>query len=365
MSELLENNDNLRIMESLVSGESVVINYSELGRRLSKNRGTIQERVERLIENNIITPPSFPFYHLFTAYPLLLLTNMDIPDCVVCQPRIRQWIMDDPKIIAAYKFRQGEYGTLIFTLHRNLKEAHEWLSVLPHILENDYGVEKEHATFNSNTIYISNELLLKYDPSTGINILERDIRKGDLCLKGHCIDQLDVSILRYLLTGKGIKYNRNRVTQTTGLHNRTVEKRVNQMLKEKILLEPVCRFPELFMPPGYLLSYMLVHLEYPMNSGLNSLLINENIPIIWKTIHSKYNLLMFHIHTDLHDLYGDIDVNRESYKILEKAQARYLAYNSLKGFSPKKLSLHYIESKIKQNQDKEKKQGINTQGDSP
>ncbi|MCW4011689.1 MAG: hypothetical protein NWF07_01720 [Candidatus Bathyarchaeota archaeon] len=354
MSEILENDDNLRIMESLVSGESVVINYSELGRKLSKNRGTIQERVERLIKNNIITPPSFPFYHLFTAYPLLLLTNMDIPDCVECQPRIKRWIQDDPKIIAAYKFRQGEYGTLIFTLHKDLKEAHEWLSVLPHMLETVYGVEKEHATFNSNTIYISNELLLKYDPSTSINILERDSQKGEVCLNGHCIDQLDVSILRYLLTGKGIKYNRNRITQTTGLHSRTVEKRVDQMLKEKVLLEPVCRFPELFMPPGYLLSYMLVHLEHPMNAGLNSLLINENIPIIWKTIHSKYNLLMFHIHTDLHDLYGDIDVNRESYKILEKAQARYLAYNSLKGFSPKKLSLQHIESKIKETKDQKK-----------
>ncbi len=354
VSEIIDNVANLKIIDSLVKGDSVVINYSELGRKLSKNRGTIQERVERLLENNIIMPPSFPFYHLFAAYPLLLLTNMDIPDCVECQPRIKQWIQEDPQIVAAYKFRQGEYGTLIFTLHRNLKEAHEWLAMLPPTLENIYHVEKEHATFNSNTIYLSNELLLKYDPSTSINVLERDSKKGDIVLNGYRLDKLDISILRYLLTGKGIKYNRNQVTAATGLHSRTIEKRVDQMLKNKVLLNPVCRFSELFNPPGYLLSYMLVHLEHPMETSLNSLLINENIPVIWKTIHSKYNLLMFHIHTNINDLYGNVDVNRESYKVLEKAQARYLSHDPLKDFSPKKLSLHYIENKIKENTEKTK-----------
>ena len=348
MSEILENVDNLKIIASLVTGDSVVINYSELGRKLSKNRGTIQERVERLLEYNIISPPSFPFYYLFNVYPLALLTNMDIPDCVECQPRIKKWIMDDPRIIAAYKFRQGEYGTLIFTLHRDMKEAHNWMSMLPYTLETVYHVEKEHATFNSNTIYLSNELLLKYDPSTSINILERDSRKGEVCLNGYCLDRLDLQILRLLLTGKGIKYNRNKVSQTSGLHSSTVEKRVNQMLKEKILLDPVCRFSNIFTPPGYLLSYMLVNLQQPMDTGVSSLLLNENIPIMWKTVYSKYNLLMFHLHTNLHDLYGDIDSGRESYKIIEKAQARYLSHDALKRFSPKNLSLHYIASKIRE-----------------
>ena len=346
MSELLENKDNLMILESLVKSDSVSINFNELGRILSKNRGTIQDRVEKLIEKNIVEPPSFPFIHLFSAFPLLTLINMDIPDCIECEPRITKWIQEDPRIIAAYKFRQGKYGTLIFSLHMNLKDAHEWMAQIPSILENEYHVEKKHATFNSNTIYVSNQLLLKYDPSTGINILERDYKKGERSLNGYTLDKLDLSILRYLMAGKGVKYNRNTISISTGLHSKTIENRIESLLKNKVLLNPVCRFPQLFVPPGYMLSYMLAHVEYSENTSLNSLLLNENIPIIWKVVYSKYNLLMLHVHKDLHDLYGDVDASRESYKILEKAQTSYLSHDPIKGFNLKKLSLDFIHSKL-------------------
>jgi predicted transcriptional regulator/DNA-binding Lrp family transcriptional regulator len=344
ISNLLEDKDNLDIIESLVKGESVTVNYSELGRILEKNRGTVQNRVEKLLINNIIEPPSFPFYYIFSAYPLLMITNMDIPDCEECNPRIHKWIREETRIVASYKCEQGEYGSLIFSLHESLMRGHEWMANIPDVLEKQYNVEKTHATFNSNTIYVSNQLMLKYEPSTCVKILEREQEKGELELCGYPLDKLDLTIIKTLLSGEGIKYNRNKIHRQTGLHYKTIKKRVDTLLENKILLRPVCNFPNLFTPPGHLLSYMFLNVNYAEESEVNSLMRNVDMSVIWKSILSKYNMLGFHIHRDLNDLYGELTPSDRCYSIMENAQVRYLSPLPLKRFNFKDLSLDYITS---------------------
>lgn len=345
MSELLDNLQNLKIIEYLVSGEAVNVNYSHLSRELSKSRDLLHRRVNNLVTNGIIEPPHFPFNYIFEAFPLFLIINMDIPDCFDCKPKIMQWLRDDPKVFAAYKFRQGEFGTLIFTFHEDLKSSHEWMAQIPFTLEEDYHVAKEHASFNSNTIYLSNQLLMKYNPCTGFNVIEKDFKKeGKISFNGYELDTLDLSIMQNLIDGKSINYNHNIISNQTGLDYRTVEKRVESFIKNKILMNPTCTFPNLFTPPNYFLSYMLARLEYPSDPCLRNLLSDEKIPVLWKTIQSKYNILLFYIHRNVRDLYVYSD--DVTCKVLENAQKKYLAHEPIARFDDKKISLHYIQQKI-------------------
>ena len=80
MSELLEDKDNLKLMEELVSGNAVSVNISELSRILGKHRNTIKNKVENIFDHNVIDPPVYPFHGLYRVYPLLAVVNLDIPD---------------------------------------------------------------------------------------------------------------------------------------------------------------------------------------------------------------------------------------------------------------------------------------------
>ena len=149
MIELLEDIKNLRILHSLVSGESVSINYSVLSETIGSHRATLQKRVERLCHHHVLESPCFPFQGLFKVYPLLTVLNIDIPECVECSMAITRWIKEDPHIVMAYRSRQGDYDSLLFTLHENLEANHVWMSRIPDILENSYSVRVISHSFSS------------------------------------------------------------------------------------------------------------------------------------------------------------------------------------------------------------------------
>ena len=221
MSELLEERENLQILEDLVSGDAVSVNISELSRILDKHRNTIKKSVELLFEHNIIDRPFYPFHVLYRIYPLLAILYLDLPECKDCTDDIIKWVKEDPQIFAAYRSRQGEYDTLLFTYHESITSYQIWISTIPSILRINYGVDEEYADFEMSTAYFSNQLMIKYNPSTGINLMERDFReKGRLNLRGHDLDQLDLDIIRCLLNGKGIKTNTTHLCDKTGLHRK-------------------------------------------------------------------------------------------------------------------------------------------------
>ena len=59
MSEMLDDMDNLKLMEELISGNAVSVNISELARILGKHRNTIKNKVDALCSE-------FPVYE---GYP--------------------------------------------------------------------------------------------------------------------------------------------------------------------------------------------------------------------------------------------------------------------------------------------------------
>ena len=57
MTELLEDELNLKLLQEICSGNGVEVNISQLAKKLNKHRKTIKDRVNRLFENNIISKP--------------------------------------------------------------------------------------------------------------------------------------------------------------------------------------------------------------------------------------------------------------------------------------------------------------------
>jgi hypothetical protein len=70
--ELLEDETNLLLLRSLVSGESLSVNINALSRILRKHRNTIRKEVLRLLEYRVVNPPVCPFFGLHKEYPLLV-----------------------------------------------------------------------------------------------------------------------------------------------------------------------------------------------------------------------------------------------------------------------------------------------------
>jgi len=348
MSKLLDDVDNLKLLEELVSGNAVSVNISELSRILGKHRNTIKNKVEAIFRHNILDPPIYPFHGLYRVYPVLAIIKVDIPDCKDCTQGIIKWITEDPQIFAAFRSRQGEYDTLLFTYHENITNYQLWMSSVPSILEISYGVDEEYSHFKSSTAYFSNQLMVKYNPSTGINLIERDYnRNGSVKLRGYELDELDLDIIRCLVNGKGVKTNHTLLCERTGLHRKTVEKRIDLLVQERLLAMPVCRFPNFFVPPNYLLTYTLVQFRRLDERILNEIIIDPSIPIAIQTIHEKYNMLIFGNHSSLDDHLRW----EENYRTLfpdsfGSAEITYLSPEMTINFNQQIVSLSYIRSRL-------------------
>ena len=348
MSELLEDVDNLKLMEELVSGDAVSVNISELSRILGKHRNTIKKSVEGIFEHNILDSPFYPFHGLYRVYPLLAVVKLDIPDCKDCTENIIQWIKEDPQIFAAFRSRQGEYDTLLFTYHESITSYQLWMSSIPSILNINYGVEENDAFFDSSTAYFSNQLMIKYNPSSGINLIERDFKMNSgVKLRGYELEQLDLDIMRCLVNGKGIKTNITMLCEKTGLHRKTVDKRIEALIDARLLSEPVCKFPNFFVPPNYLLTYILVQFNKLDEHVVNELIIDPNIPIAIQTIHGKYNMLLFGNHTSLDDHLRWEERYREMFPdSFGSAEITYLSPEMTINFNQQTVALSYIKSKL-------------------
>jgi len=348
MSKLLDDVDNLKLLEELVSGNAVSVNISELSRILGKHRNTIKNKVETIFRHNILDLPIYPFHGLYRVYPVLAIIKVDIPDCKDCTQGIIKWITEDPQIFAAFRSRQGEYDTLLFTYHENITNYQLWMSSVPSILEINYGVDEEFSHFKSSTAYFSNQLMVKYNPSTGINLIERDYyRNGSVKLRGYELDELDLDIIRCLVNGKGVKTNHTLLCERTGLHRKTVEKRIDLLMQERLLAMPVCRFPNFFVPPNYLLTYMLVQFRRLDERILNEIIIDPSIPIAIQTIHEKYNMLIFGNHSSLDDHIRW----EENYRTLfpdsfGSAEITYLSPEMTINFNQQIVSLSYIRGRL-------------------
>lgn len=298
MSDLLDDRKNLILLESLVSGEAVSVNFSALSRVLNKHRNTIKKKVDAIFDHRIIDRPICPFLGLYKVYPLLVVVRMNLPE----DERFFKWVKEDPHIFAAFRSRQGEYDTLLFIYNQNITSYQIWMDSLPSILKMKYGIPEKDAKLVSSTAYFSNQLMIKYNPSSGISLMERDFKeRGELAINKHKLDEVDLKIVKCLVSGEGIKINHTLLCLKTGVHRKTVEKRLGALLKENLISEPVCRFPNFFVPPNYVLTYSLFDIKDSKEKVIQEIRKDPHVPIAIKIIHERYNLLLFGNHRSIGD----------------------------------------------------------------
>ncbi|MFX0068927.1 MAG: hypothetical protein ACFFA1_06790 [Promethearchaeota archaeon] len=327
-----------------MSGKAVGVNLTALSKILSKHRSTIKKQVERIFDNKIINRPTFPFLGLFKIYPLLVALHIDLPE----KKEFVKWVKEDPHIFAAFRSRQSEYNTLIFVYHENITKYQLWMDSLPSVLKVDYGISDVEPTFLSNTSYFSNQLMIKYKPSSGINLLARDLQEnGELIINRQRLDHLDFEIMKSLVSGKGMKVNLTLLCDESGLHRKTVEKRIDALLQEGLISDPVCRFPNFFVPPNYVLTFSLFEVKKSKEKVIREIARDYHVPIALKIIHGRYNLLLFGNHSSISDhLRWEENYRRRFPHSFGRANITYLSPEMTISFDPKIVSLCIIRDRL-------------------
>jgi len=360
MSYLLEDRDNLVLLENLVSGVAVGVNLSALSRTLGKHRNTIKKKVEEIFAHKVVDRPIFPFVGMYKIYPLLVVVHLDMPQ----NEKFEKWVKEDPHVFAAFRCRQGDYNTLLFIYHQDITNYQLWMDSLPSILRLKYGVPEKDAHFMSSSSYFSNQLMIKYSPSSGIHLMEKDFEeKGELSINGYKLDDLDLEILKALVYGKGIKVNHSLLCERSGLHRKTVEKRVSAMLNEGLVSEPVCRFPNFFVPPNHILTYSLLEIRRSKDKVVSEMIRDPHIPIALKIIHEKYNLLVFGNHRSVSEHLRWEESYRQRFPdSFGSANITYLSPDMTISFDQQIVSLSIIRSEIERRRGKDLRRTIQSTG---
>jgi hypothetical protein len=349
MTDLLDDRDNLVLLENLISGEAVSVNLSTLSRALGKHRNTIKVKVDSIFKHDILHRPIYPFLGLYRICPLLVVIQLDIPRNPLDRERFERWVQEDQHIFAAYRARQGEYDTLLFVYHQSITSFQLWMNSLPAVLKLQYNLSEEAANFVSSASYFSNERMIKYEPSSGLRLMEEDfVQKGELTINDYKLDEVDLAILQKLVAGEGIKTNFTILCAKTGLHRKTAEKRVAALLKDRWVGSPVCRFPNFFVPPNYVLTYSLYEIRKSKERVIREIRQDSHIPISYEIMLGKYNMLLFGNYRTLSDhLRWEDEYVQKFPDAIGSASITYLSPEMTIAFDHQIVSLGIIQNRLK------------------
>lgn len=356
MSDLFEDKENLILLENLVSGESVSVNFNALSKILGKHRNTIKKKVDLIFDRKILDRPICPFLGLYKVYPLLVVVRMNLPE----DERVIKWVKEDPHIFAAFRSRQGEYNIVLFIYHESITSYQIWMDSISSVLKIRYNVPDKDTRFVSSTAYFSNQLIIKYSPSSGMSLIEMDFRdKGELTINGHTLDETDLKIMKCLVSGEGIKINQSLLCQRTGLHRKTVEKRLGALLKEELISEPMCRFPSFFVPPNYIMTYSLFEIKDSRDKVMEEIRKDPHIPIAIKVIHERYNLLLFGNHRNISDhLRWEESYRKRFPDSFGSANITYLSPEMTISFDQQIVSLSIFRTRLERSRGRELRKKI-------
>jgi len=356
MSELLDDRDNLLLLEDLVSGEAVSVNFSALSKILNKHRNTIKKKVNAIFIRKIIDRPVCSFIGLYKIYPLLVVVRLNLPE----DDRFVRWVKEDPHIFAAFRSRQGEYDTMLFIYHQDITSYQIWMESLASVLKTKYGVTEKDSHFVSSTTYFSNQLMVKYNPSSGISLMEGDFeRTGELSINCYKLDEIDLKIIKCLVSGEGIKINKTTLCQKTGLHRKTVEKRLTSFLKEGLISNPVCRFPNFFVPPNYVLTYSLFEIKDSKTKVIEEIRKDSHVPIAIKVVHERFNMLLFGNHRNISDhLRWEEGYRKRFPNSFGSANITYLSPEMTISFDQQIVSLSILRDRLERSRGRELRKRI-------
>lgn len=92
-----------------------------------------------------------------------------------------------------------------------------------------------------------------------------------------------------VLKGKGISTNENFLTRTLNVHRKTINRKIQTLLQEKIIAKPVARFPRLIVPPDFMLVFSLFEVKKLCGDVEKSMSRDPHIPLLIKASIGRYN----------------------------------------------------------------------------
>jgi DNA-binding Lrp family transcriptional regulator len=287
LGQILDDSLNVELLRLICSGTGVEINISELSDRLKKHRNTIASRVENLFTNGIIDRPFQPFPKILAEYPLLVLEKANLPR----NRKTNIWIEKNPHIWAAFFVKDEEYNTLLIELHEDL---HAYLVWRENIIDGEY--------ISSEAIYLSTKAIIKNDPAASIELLKANFQNSpQMEMNGLTIDQTYLDLMEALLLGKSVWTNPNSLARKLNVHRMTVQRRLDLLLQEKIISNPVSRFPRMWAPPEHFIVLSLIELKRQKDHISKALIEDPHTSLIVRAGAGKYNLLAISSFSRLRD----------------------------------------------------------------
>jgi predicted transcriptional regulator len=291
MSDLLDDRTNLLLLQEICAGNGLEVNLTQLSKRLKRHRNTIRERVRSLLSHRVIDRPVVPFLGLFRERPLLVVVYADLPE----DARVSKWIKEDMNIFGAYRIREGDYNMMLFEFHSDVWSYHVWRdSLVP-----NGKIPARTGRSPSDTLYLSNRLITKYQPSTAIRLIEEQFGKSREIVINDCVlDKLALDVLKCLLEGKGIKVNENALSKKIGVHRSTIRRRIWRMEEMGLIHRPLCRFPLLFTPANFLLVFSMLEVKDP-RKFINDIANDPHVSLAYNISKGRFNTLLFESHADI------------------------------------------------------------------
>ena len=346
MTDLLNDESNLKLLREICSGSGVEVNISELSRSLKKHRNTIRDRLEPLFKNEIINKPIYPFYWLYKEYPLMVITRADFPR----DEDTNNFIEKDPHIFAAFFKKEEEYNTFIIQHHKNIYGYQQWRDGLV----KEGKLPPREIRYPSESMFFSNQTFIKYNPSHPIHLIESEINKTQGKLNGYKLDALSLQILKKLLYGIGIQTNENYLSEQLGIHRKTIERRISLLLKEKIILKPTCRFPRFVVPPNYTLVISLIEIKKHSDKIEKAWNDDPHVPIILRASTGRYTHLIFSCFYLMEDhLEWQETYDQRFSGCLGAVKNTYLSPSMMFSIAQQFVSLEIIKSRLKKIRGKE------------
>ena len=296
MSQILDDSLNLELLRLICSGEGVEINVSELSQRLKKHRNTIASRIENLFSNKIIERPFHPLPKVFAEYPLLVFEKVNLPR----NQKTNKWIEHDPHIWAAFFVKDEEYNRLLIELHEDLHAYQEWSD---RIINDEWAsLPSGQESISSDAIYLSTKAIIKNDPVASIELLKTQFQNSpELTINGLIMDQLYPDLIEALVLGNGVWTNPNSLSRKLDVHRVTIQRRLDLLLQENIISNPVSRFPRIWAPPEYFIVLSLIELKKEKDRISKTLIEDPHTSLIVRAGAGKYNLLTISSFSRLRD----------------------------------------------------------------
>ena len=340
MADILNDELNLRILKMICAGEGVSVNYSYLSKKLKKHRDTIKKRVNALFRNKIINQPVYPFFGQFKIHPLMGLVQADIP----LNEQFEKWISTDDHIFAAYRLRRGEYNVLLILFHRNILRYQLWRKSLV----KEGKIPPRDIRYPSSASFFSTQMMIKYAPSAAVPLLKEVFEeRGKITLNDYKLNKLDLEILDNLANGEGVRINEHFLAKKLGINRKTVRQRIDKLLKENMILRPVCRFSAFFCPPDSVLVIALLEVKKDERELVKYFRKDPHISLAFQICSGRYNYLLFEVFEEVEDhIKWEHELNQRFGGCFGASDAIYLTPNMMINMDQQKVSLEVINKKL-------------------